>query len=51
MLRDLQAGAAIEAHHIIGDLLRRARSPQTAPLLHTALVRLQVYEAQRQRQA
>ena len=48
MLRDLRAGHAIEGEHIVGDMLRRARAHGIdAPLLATAWVHLQAYEAQR----
>jgi 2-dehydropantoate 2-reductase len=49
MLRDIERGARIEAHHIIGDLLRRAK-PGSAPRLATAYTHLKAYEARRQRE-
>jgi 2-dehydropantoate 2-reductase len=45
MYRDLRAGKPVEADHIIGDLLTRARKLSLpAPLLATALVHLAVYQ-------
>ncbi|GAA3913031.1 2-dehydropantoate 2-reductase [Luteimonas lutimaris] len=42
MLRDLQAGHAVEGEHIVGDMLHRARAHGIdAPLLATAWVHLQ----------
>jgi 2-dehydropantoate 2-reductase len=49
MLRDLERGAALEADHVLGDLLHRRVTPPVGPsLLQTAVVRLKVYEARRQ---
>jgi 2-dehydropantoate 2-reductase len=46
MFRDIQGGGATEGAHIIGDLLRRARSLGVAtPLLRLANAHLQAYEA------
>lgn len=48
MLRDLEAGQQVEAGHIVGDMLARARSfDQAAPLLQVAYSHLQAYQAQR----
>ncbi len=48
MLRDLEAGGRIEAAHIVGDMLHRARAAGiAAPLLQAAWVHLQAYVAQR----
>ncbi|MGJ4803313.1 2-dehydropantoate 2-reductase [Luteimonas sp. SDU82] len=48
MLRDLEAGARVEAGHIVGDMLRRAQSAGIeAPCLRAAWVHLQAYERQR----
>ncbi len=48
MLRDVQSGGRIEAEHVIGDLLARARALDvSAPLLRVALCHLQTYEAGR----
>ena len=48
MLRDLEAGQRVEAAHIVGDMLQRARaSALSAPLLTTAWSHLQAYEMQR----
>lgn len=52
MLRDLQAGHAVEGAHIVGDMLHRARAAGLdAPLLATAWVHLQAYESRRERPA
>jgi len=53
MLRDIEAGAQIEAEHIVGDLLRR-KGPRSAErgepsLLETAYVHMKAYEARRAR--
>jgi 2-dehydropantoate 2-reductase len=48
MLRDLQRGAAVEADHVVGDMLARAKgygTPHT--LLSVAYTHLKVYEAGR----
>jgi len=48
MLRDLQKGGAVEADHVVGDMLARAKSfgtPHT--LLAVAYTHLKVYEAAR----
>lgn len=54
MYRDVQLGAAVEADHILGDLLGRA-APSAAgaspSVLRTAYVHLKTYEAQRTRLA
>lgn len=48
MLRDLEAGRAVEAAHIVGDMLHRALAAGLhAPLLGTAWCHLQAYERQR----
>jgi 2-dehydropantoate 2-reductase len=48
MLRDLQAGQAVEGEHIVGDMLHRARTAGIdAPLLATAWVHLQAYSSRR----
>ncbi|MGH8039760.1 MAG: 2-dehydropantoate 2-reductase [Stenotrophomonas sp.] len=48
MLRDLEAGQQVEAAHIVGDMLARARAAgQTAPLLAVAYSHLQAYQNQR----
>lgn len=52
MLRDLEAGNRVEAAHIVGDMLDRARAHgHAAPHLQAAWVHLQAYEASRARQA
>jgi 2-dehydropantoate 2-reductase len=50
MLKDLQRGAAIEADHIVGDMLTRGR-PDAAPTLKIAYAHLKTYEARRAREA
>ena len=48
MLRDLRGGGEVEAGHIVGDMLARARAAgRAAPLLRAAYAHLQVYEGQR----
>jgi 2-dehydropantoate 2-reductase len=48
MLRDLEAGQQVEAGHIVGDMLARARSVgQQGVLLQVAYSSLQAYLAQR----
>ena len=49
MLRDTEAGSRIEADHVIGDLLARAKGE--APVLKTAYTHLKAYEARRAREA
>jgi 2-dehydropantoate 2-reductase len=50
MLRDIEAGGRVEAEHIVGDMLRRARAAGAdARLLAAAYCHLQAYEARRQR--
>jgi len=45
MLRDLEAGQRVEAAHIVGDMLHRARaSGVETPLLNAAWCNLQAYE-------
>lgn len=48
MYRDMMKGAQVEADHILGDLLARAKGVAT-PLLMAAYVQLKVYEAERTR--
>ncbi|WP_349986583.1 2-dehydropantoate 2-reductase [Stenotrophomonas sp. WHRI 8082] len=48
MLRDLEAGQQVEADHIVGDMVARARAfGQPAPLLAEAYAQLQAYQAER----
>ena len=48
MLRDMQNGAAVEAAHLQGDMIRRGTALQLAtPLLRLAYAHLQAYEAGR----
>jgi 2-dehydropantoate 2-reductase len=52
MLRDIQKGGATEGDHIIGDMLRRARSfGLSTPLLRLANAHLQTYDAERKETA
>ena len=46
MFRDMSRGLPVEADHVLGDLLARAKGV-SAPRLEAAYVRLKVYEAQR----
>lgn len=46
MLRDLEAGQRVEAAHIVGDMLHRARQTSLeAPLMAAAWCHLQAYQA------
>jgi 2-dehydropantoate 2-reductase len=47
MLRDIERGGAIEADHIIGDLLSRAKQPNPLGLLRIVYAHLKAYEARR----
>ena len=49
MLRDLERGGAVEADHVLGDLLRRGE-PGASPLLRVAYLHLKAYEARRARE-
>lgn len=50
MYRDMMKNAAVEADHIIGDLVARAEAHNVpAPLLRATYVQLKVYEARAQR--
>jgi len=49
MLGDLERGAAIEAGHVIGDLLRRGVTPGAYPVLTVVHAHLKTYEARRAR--
>ncbi|RYF32491.1 MAG: 2-dehydropantoate 2-reductase [Comamonadaceae bacterium] len=51
MYKDVARGAAVEADHILGDLLARSKAGATASVLRTAYVHLKTYEAQRARLA
>ncbi|OGA33655.1 MAG: 2-dehydropantoate 2-reductase [Betaproteobacteria bacterium RIFCSPLOWO2_12_FULL_64_23] len=52
MLRDIEAGGRVEADHIVGDMLRRARAAGAdTGLLAAAYCHLQAYEARRLRGA
>jgi len=49
MLRDIERGGPTEGDHILGDLLRRARTlGVAAPLLRTAVCHMEAYEARRE---
>ncbi|MEA2895887.1 MAG: 2-dehydropantoate 2-reductase [Bradyrhizobium sp.] len=49
MFRDIKAGAAVEADHVIGDLVARADAAKVpAPKLRTAYTHLKAYEKARQ---
>jgi len=51
MLRDVERGAAIEADHIVGELLARGGArANDYPLLQIAYAHLRTYEARRQRE-
>jgi 2-dehydropantoate 2-reductase len=48
MLRDLEQGSAVEADHVIGDLLARGElAGLTLPMLRLAYTHLKAYEARR----
>ncbi|OZI15960.1 2-dehydropantoate 2-reductase [Bordetella genomosp. 7] len=48
MFRDLSQGGKVEADHIVGDMLHRARTlGLETPILRVAYAHLQVYQAQR----
>jgi 2-dehydropantoate 2-reductase len=49
MARDLEGGHRVEADHVIGDLLKRAKGGDY-PMLAVAYAHLKVYEARRKRQ-
>ena len=52
MLRDIESGGRIEAGHIVGDMLQRARAAGAdVRLLTAAYCHLQAYEARRRRGA
>jgi 2-dehydropantoate 2-reductase len=49
MFRDIKAGAAVEADHVIGDLVARADAAKVpAPKLRTAYTHLKAYEKTRE---
>ena len=51
MLRDIEAGAPIEAQHIVGDLLEHGRAKGIAtPLLEVVFAHLRCYEERRKRE-
>lgn len=50
MLKDLERGGAIEADHILGDMLARAGA-RAAPTLKLAYAHLKTYQARRDREA
>ena len=51
MTKDIERGGAIEAEHIVGDLLRRGPGGDASPLLRVAYAHLRTYEARRFREA
>jgi 2-dehydropantoate 2-reductase len=52
MLRDLESGQRIEADHIVGDMLRRAREAGIkAPMLEVAFAHLQAFGIRSKRQS
>jgi 2-dehydropantoate 2-reductase len=52
MLRDLESGQRIEADHIVGDMLRRARDAGIkAPMLEVAFAHLQAFGIRSKRQS
>jgi 2-dehydropantoate 2-reductase len=52
MLRDLEASFRIEAEHVIGDMIVRARAAGIAtPVLRQAYVHMQAYEQRQKREA
>jgi 2-dehydropantoate 2-reductase len=52
MLRDLESGLRVEAEHVIGDMIARARAAGIAtPVLRQAYVHMQTYEQRQKREA
>ena len=49
MLRDVESGRAIEADHMLGDLLKRSGKTDGFPMLRLAYAHLKAYEARRAR--
>lgn len=49
MLRDIENGARIEADHIVGNLIARAKDASACPLLGQAYTHLKAYERRRER--
>ena len=50
MLHDLEKGALVEADHVVGDMIDRAKKAGIAtPILRLAYAHLQVYLARRAR--
>ncbi|HTH96069.1 MAG TPA: 2-dehydropantoate 2-reductase [Stellaceae bacterium] len=50
MLRDIEAGNAIEADHVIGRMLERGKAKNlSCPMLETIYAHLKTYEARRER--
>ena len=47
MMRDLEQGGAVEADHVIGDLIARAAAGAALPMLRTAYAHLKAYENRR----
>lgn len=49
MLRDVESGRAVEADHMVGDLLKRSGKMDSFPMLRMAYAHLKAYEARRAR--
>jgi 2-dehydropantoate 2-reductase len=49
MLRDVESGRAIEADHMLGDLLKRSGKTDGLPMLRLAYAHLKAYESRRAR--
>jgi 2-dehydropantoate 2-reductase len=49
MLRDVESGRAVEADHMLGDLLKRGGETDGFPMLRLAYAHLKAYEARRAR--
>jgi 2-dehydropantoate 2-reductase len=49
MLRDVESGRAIEADHMVGDLLKRSGKTDGFPMLRLVYAHLKAYEARRAR--
>ena len=51
MLRDLEGGKAVEADHVVGDMMARSAEGADISPLRTAYTHLKAYEARRERTA
>ena len=48
MLKDMERGGAVEADHVVGDLLMRSKQePRQLSMLRVAYLHLKAYEARR----